>query len=281
MKKDADLTSGKISSHFIRMSLPASIGFIFNTLYNITDTYFGGQISTEALAGLSLSFPAFFIILAVGSGIGTASVALISNAVGSGDNSKSVTYFIQSLMFSLFVSFLLLLTGDHLVLFLLKVMGASGDILKHSFSYMNIIVKGIPFFLLNNVLNSYLNARGNTYSYRNVLITGFFINIILDPVFLYGWGPFPEMGIAGIALSTVLIQAGASVYLFITAKNLGGFKACTRCCFIPKKDFLKEIISQSLPSSLNMMSVAAGMFVINYFLNRYGGVKLLLLTVLD
>ncbi len=63
MNKETDLTQGAVSSHFLRMSLPASIGFIFNTLYNITDTYFGGQISTEALAGLSLSFPAFLLYL--------------------------------------------------------------------------------------------------------------------------------------------------------------------------------------------------------------------------
>ena len=273
MQKETDLTKGKISGHFIRMSLPASIGFIFNTLYNITDTYFGGQISTEALAGLSLSFPAFFIILAVGSGIGTASVALISNAIGSGNSSKSTTYFIQALLFSSFTAFLLLLSGEKLVYFMLRLMNASGDVLKHSLSYMNVIIAGTPFFLINNVLNSFLNAKGNTYSYRNVLIAGFFINIVLDPVFLYGWGPFPGMGIAGIALSTVLIQAGASVYLFMMTAQLDGYKGCSAQCFIPKKHILSEIISQSVPSSVNMMSVAAGMFVINFFLNRYGGGK--------
>ena len=271
MKKDTDLTQGKISAHFLRMSLPASIGFIFNTLYNITDTYFGGQISTEALAGLSLSFPAFFIILALGSGIGTASVALISNAVGSGDSSKSVKYFIHSIMFSAFVSLLLLFSGRKLVLFMLLIMGASGDVLKHALSYMHVIIAGIPFFLINNVLNSFLNAKGNTRSYRNVLIAGFFVNIFLDPVFLYGWGPFPQMGIAGIALSTVLIQSAASVYLFLETVKLGGYKGCSLSCFIPDKKILTEIISQSIPASVNMMSVAAGMFVINFFLNRYGG----------
>lgn len=271
IKKESDLTEGKISSHFLRMSLPASIGFIFNTLYNITDTYFGGQISTEALAGLSLSFPAFFIILAVGSGIGTAAVALISNAIGGGHSSKAAAYFVQSLLFSVFISFILFLSGEKLVIIMLNLMGASGDVLKHSLSYMNVIIMGIPFFLTNNVLNGFLNAKGNTSSYRNVLIAGFFINIILDPLFLYGWGIVPEMGIAGIALSTVLIQACATVYLFIAAIKLGGFKDCSLKCFIPHKSYLKEIISQSLPSSINMMSIAAGMFVINNFLNRYGG----------
>ena len=273
MEKEADLTRGKVSGHFVRMSIPASIGFIFNTFYNITDTYFGGQISTEALAGLSLSFPAFFIILAVGSGIGTAAVSLISNAIGSGSSSKSVNYFIQAVVFSVSVSVLLLLSGEKLVYLMLKIMGASGSVLDHALSYMYVIIAGIPFFLTNNVLNAFLNARGNTHSYRNVLVAGFFINIILDPVFLYGWGPFPEMGIAGIALSTVLIQSGATFYLFTVTASLGGYKGCTVKCFIPRRKILREIISQSIPSSVNMMSVAAGMFVINYFLNRYGGGK--------
>ena len=271
MGKEADLTEGKISGHFIRMSIPASIGFIFNTFYNITDTYFGGQISTEALAGLSLSFPAFFIILAVGSGIGTAAVSLISNAIGSGNSPKALNYFIQAIVFSVSVSILLLISGEKLVYLMLRIMGASGRVLEHALSYMYVIIAGIPFFLTNNVLNAFLNAKGNTHSYRNVLVSGFFINIILDPVFLYGWGPVPEMGIAGIALSTVLIQSGASFYLFSVTSGLGGYKGCTLKCFIPRRKILREIISQSFPASVNMMSVAAGMFVINYFLNRYEG----------
>ena len=272
-KEEGNLTTGKIHEHFIRMSVPASIGFVFNTLYNITDTYFGGQISTEALAGLSLSFPMFFIILAVGSGIGTASVALISNAIGKGEGDKPVIYFIQSLLFSFSLSVILLFAGKTLAVFMLRFMRAEGDILLSSLLYMEVIIKGIPFFLMNNVLNGFLNARGNTYSYRNVLIAGFFLNLVLDPVFLYGWGIIPEMGIAGIALSTVLIQGGATVYLIITAAGIGGFRKCSFSCFYPKLIYLKEIISQSLPSSLNMMSIAAGMFVINFFLNIYGGGK--------
>lgn len=309
MKDDySDLTKGSITGHFLRIGLPASLGLLFNTLYNVTDTWFAGKISTDALAGLSLSFPAFFVVLSIGLGIGTASVALISNAIGGGDIKKSVLYFTQSILATIVLSMLLLVTRKFYIAPIFTLMGASGKALELAVLYMDTIILGIPFFLLNNVLNSMLNARGNTKSYRNVLIVGFFVNIFLDPLLLYGFWIIPPMGIAGIALATVLVQVGACIYLLrelskiiiiAPAKHCTHLKQDIQCdtamfsdrsnnkttgkglfeyikenfseFFYPHKKILFEIISQSIPAILNMMSIALGMFVINYFLNIYAG----------
>ena len=294
---DQKLTEGKIPRLLLKISIPASTGLLFNTLYNITDTYFGGRISTEALAGLSISFPVFFIILALALGLGTASTALISNALGAGENKKAVIYFVQAISFSLVLALVLLFLRDSYSGFVFSLMGASGAVGDYASEYINTILLGIPFFLLNNVLNSMLNARGNTKSYRNVLAAGFAVNLLLDPVLLYGFGFIPAMGIKGIALATDLVQAGALIYLFSEVVKTGvfcryftasagyppGFSETEgdRDCrtinrdvfryFIPKVSYIKEILAQSIPSGLNMMSVALGFFVINYFLNRYGG----------
>lgn len=280
-EKEGNLSEGSIFRHLLRISIPAATGLVFNTLYNITDTYFGGKISTEALAGLSLSLPAFFVILAIGTGLGSASTALISNSMGAGDDRQALRYFMQAVFSVLLLSVPLFLLRKRYTASVFLLMGASDELLGFASLYMETLLCGIPFFLLNNVLNSMLNASGNTSSYRNVLVTGFFINIILDPLLLYGFGPFPPLGIAGIALATVLIQGGASVYLFLEvmkSKPLVRFfaeakKGKYRILKLLAPDFscIREIFSQGIPAAFNMVSVALGMFIINFFLNRYGG----------
>lgn len=277
-KNLTDLTQGSISRHFLRIGIPASTGLLFNTLYNVTDTWYGGKISTDALAGLSLSFPAFLIILALGGGIGTASVVLISNAIGAKKHEKTLLYFTQSLFLGSILAVLLLGFRQLYVRPLFALMGATGGAMDMAVAYMEMIILGIPFFLLNNILNSMLNARGNTKSYRNVLIAGFFINLGLDPLFLYGFGIIPAMGIGGVALATVLVQGGAFFYLVyevskIKAEDGRGVFVCIKDdlvhFFMPNRKIIAEIIHQAVPAILNTMSVALGMFVINYYLNTY------------
>ncbi|MBU1642938.1 MATE family efflux transporter, partial [bacterium] len=77
-----DLTRGNIRDHMKTLAIPATVGFLFHTLYNVTDTFFAGQISTQALAALSLSFPVFFMVIAVAAGMSEALTALVGNALG-------------------------------------------------------------------------------------------------------------------------------------------------------------------------------------------------------
>ncbi len=276
--KKSDLTQGNILHLYAHIGVPASLGFIFNTFYNITDTWYGGQISSSALAGLSLSFPAFFSILALGMGIGTASVVLISNAIGAKKNKDVVLYFTQSLLLAAILSIVLFSFRNLYVVPLFKLMGASGESLDMAAGYMKTILSGVPFFILNNTLNSMLNARGDTKSYRNVLIAGFFINLVLDPLFLYGFWIIPPMGISGIALATVLVQVMAFFYLLRQISKIEidenrriftMIRQNVKQFFIPNKKIIKEILQQAFPAILNSMSVAIGMYVINYFLNTY------------
>ncbi len=273
-----DLTQGSIVQHYAHIGIPASLGFIFNTFYNVTDTWYGGKISGDALAGLSLSFPAFFIVLALGLGIGTAAVVLISNAIGAKKNDNEVMYFTQSILLGLIISIILLSLQKLYIVPLFTIMGASGESLNMAVNYMETIIDGLPFFIINNILNSMLNARGDTKSYRNALIVGFFINLGLDPLFLYGYGIIPAMGIRGIALATVSVQILTLAYLVYQVSKIEPqegkkifslIRADFTHFFLPHSKVIKDILQQAFPAILNSMSVATGMFVTNYFLNSY------------
>lgn len=256
--------------HLIRqIAVPASIGFFFNTMYNVVDTYFAGKDSTDALAAMAASFPIFFIIIALGAGIGQGATALISNAVGERDLAKAHHYTLQSMSFGFFFSLLLTAAGLWSAPHLFRFLGAEERYLSLSLEYMNTVLFGTVFFLLQGILNSTLNALGDTKTYRNVLIAGFLLNCVLDPWFMLGGFGLPAMGLRGIALATVLIQFFGSVFLFYKVQKTriwGGFHGRL---IKPDRAMYRDIAVQGFPASLNMMTVALGIFVITWFIGRF------------
>ena len=263
------LTSDPIPKLVRHLAVPASVGFFFNTMYNVVDTYFAGRVSTEALAALSLSFPIFFSIIAMGVGISQGSTALIANALGAENTKAARCYTVQAIGFGCLFSLLLTGLGLAIAPFLFRLLGASENYLAISLAYMNMILLGTLFFLLQSILNASLNAQGDTRSYRNVLIAGFLLNLVLDPWFLYGGLGLPAMGIRGIALATVVIQIFGSVYLGLRLHRTPLVRGLCWRDFRPDLKAYRDIAGQGLPASFNMLTVALGIFVITYFISRF------------
>ena len=138
-----DLTTDPIPSLVRKIAVPASIGFFFNTMYNVVDTYFAGFVSTEALAALSISFPVFFIIIAMGTGISQGGTALIANALGEKNSEKAHHFCVQCLSFGILFAIGLTIIGFAFAPFLFGVLGATGDYLELALDYMNVILAGI------------------------------------------------------------------------------------------------------------------------------------------
>ncbi|MBW4055760.1 MAG: MATE family efflux transporter [Proteobacteria bacterium] len=266
----SDLTSAPISTLVRRLAIPAGTGFFFNTMFNVVDTWYGGQLSTNALAAMSLSFPVFFLLLAVGSGVSTGATTLIGNALGRKDHNEARRYLSQSLSFALLHALFLTAAGIALAPKIFILMGAQGEYLALALSYMNIIFAGSIFFLLNFVMNAILNSHGNTVAYRNFLIGGFCLNLVLDPWFMYGGAGFPTLGLAGIALATVFIQCLGVFYLFSQISKTGSMPSFRLADLRPRWSYYRELFRQGLPSAMNMMTVSLGIFIITWFVGRYG-----------
>lgn len=249
-----------------RMAIPAATGLFFNTMFNITDTVYTRFISPDALAGLGLSFPIYIILMATGAGLGNAAQSLSANAQGAGQEKKSALFEISSLYLALVSTVFVISAGFILLSPALQSIGASEGSLSEALSYTRTILAGLIFFMLNSVLNGILSAGGDTKSYRNFLIIGFFANLILDPFFIL----VLKLDTFGIALATVLVQVVGTLYLGSKVRKL---KLKERAGTIQGKDIAsawKELILHAVPISLNVMTVSLGIFVINYFLLRYG-----------
>lgn len=264
------LTSKPIPALIRQIAIPASIGFFFNTMYNVVDTYYGALISTQAVAAMSLSFPVFFIILAIGSGISTGTSALISHALGEGRKDEAKKYLSQAITFTIIISIILTILGWLSSPFLASLLGASGSYLDMTLSYINVIFGGVILFALSFVLNASLTSQGDTKTFRNFLIFGFFLNLLLDPWFMFGWLGMPPLGLAGLAWATLVVQFCSVLYMGYKAYKSG--MLCPNCwsLFKPVKKYFIAISQQAIPASLNMMTVAVGIFIITYFISAYG-----------
>ena len=265
-----NLTEDSIWSLLKKVTIPASTGSLFMTFYNLVDTYFAGKISPEALAAIAKSWPIYFVALAVAIGIQAGTQALISNSIGAKENKKASLYVAQSISFAVVISIFVTLFGLNFSEILLKIMGSTEESIFLTRQYLDIIFYGSIIMLIQLSLNGTLTAQGDTKSYRNVLIFSFFINIFLNPLFIFGYAFVPAFGIAGLAIATLIAQSLSMIYL---AHKVYGSKLKEYLyleCFIPKIIYLKNLIKQSVPIMFTMLMIMFGIFNIFYFVGQFG-----------
>jgi putative MATE family efflux protein len=269
-KKQHDLLTEPIPKLLIRLAFPVGVGFFFNTMFNVVDTFYAGLISTQAQAAISLSFPLFFLMIAVGSGISTASTSLVGHALGAGNREEAELYAAQTFAFAILHGILLSIVGLATAPKIVGMLGAKGEYLEFALSYIGAIYSGAAFFILNQAQNGILSSFGDTKTFRNFLITAFLLNLIYDPWFIYGGLGLPPLGISGIAWATVCIQAVGSLYLFRKVHSTGLISWRTRRLALPSFKAFRHLAALGFPASLTMLTVAIGVFVITWFVGRYG-----------
>ena len=268
--KSINLVGEPIIDLLKKIAIPASTGTLFQTLYNIVDTFFAGKISANALAAIAKSFPLYFIIIATGVGIVSASNALISNSLGAKEDRTASLYVAQSLLYSVIVSILVTIIGLSFSNDLLRFMGSDSETIRLATDYLDIIFFATFIFLIQISLNGALNAQGDTKSYRNVLILSFFLNIGLNPLFIFGLGPIPAFGIAGLAIATVIAQFLGLIYLAYKVYCCELKQFLNPQCFLPKYDLIKNLTYQSVPMMMNMFMIGLGIFNILFFVSKFG-----------
>ena len=270
MSQKLKLTKDPIWFLLRKVTIPASVGSLFQTFYNLVDTWFAGRISAEAIAAIAKSFPIYFIIIAIGVGLTAGTNTLIGNNIGANNKKKASLFVAQSIIFAIFLSILITFFGLGVSDFLLSIMGSDQEGIILSRKYLDIIFYGTIIVLIQISLNGTLNAQGDTKSYRNVLIFSFFLNIFLNPLFIFGYGFIPAFGIAGLAIATVVAQFIGLLYLAhkvycCELKQYLKFK-----CFIPKFNLLGELIYQTIPVMFSMLLIGVGIFNILYFIGQFG-----------
>ena len=271
MKHSHDLTTGPLATHFRTLAVPAAIGMVFNTLYNVVDVFFAGLISTDAQAGLAISFQAFFIFVTVGFGLGAAMTALVGNAIGRKDDEEASTVARQGVGFASLSALLLMVSGYLFAPHLLSLISTDGAYRDAGLRYMMVLIFSLPSFVMAYGLNGILQATGDTVSMQRALIGAFFANLGLNPVLVFGIpGIFDGLGFNGIAAATVISQTGVMVYIGRQLRRSGLCASEKFSAFLPNFHLYKLIFAQLLPTTFTMLVMFTAGFIVQIFLKEFG-----------
>ena len=265
-----DLLKDNIPKLVRKLAVPAMIGTLFQTLYNVVDTFFAGKISPEALSALSKSFPIYFIIIATSIGVTVAGTSLIGNSIGEKDNKKTLNYFSHIIYYGILISIFITFLGLYFSERVFFLMGSTEEVASLGLEYTNIIYSGSFLFILVVSLNSLLHAEGDTKTYRNVLVISFLLNIILNPILIFGFLFIPAFGVKGIGIATIISQlVSFLVILFKVLKN-ERVRKITSEYLVPKFLFFKNIFFQSMPISLSICGYALAAAIIFTYVGQSG-----------
>ena len=265
-----DLLKDKIPSLVSKLAVPASVGTLFQTLYNIVDTFFAGKISPEALSALSKSFPIYFILVATSIGVTIAGTSLIGNSIGENDKKKVLYYFSNTIYFGVFISIIITFFGLYFSETVFLLMGSTNEVTLLGLEYTNVIFSGTIIFIMVVALNSLLHAEGDTKTFRNALIFSFFLNIILNPILIFGFMFIPAFGVKGIGIATIISQTISLFIVFYKVMKNQRVKEMTKEFFLIKYIYLKDIFFQSMPISVAICGYSIASAIIFTYVGSSG-----------
>ena len=265
-----NLLKDEVSLLVRKLAVPASVGTLFQTLYTIVDTFYAGKISPEALSALSKSFPIYFLIIATSIGVTVAGTSLIGSSIGEKNEKNVLSYFGNVIIYSIIISIVVSILGFAFGEKIFLLMNSSQEVTILGLEYINVIFIGTILFILVVALNSFLHAEGDTKTYRNVLIFSFFLNIILNPIFIFGFLFIPPLGITGIGIATLIAQFVSLLVILIKILNNQRIKQITLDHFKAKFFFLKNIFFQSMPITIAILGYSIAATVVFTYVGLFG-----------
>ncbi len=258
-QRTSDLLEGEIGATLKRITIPMILGMVMMMSFGLIDTFFVSLLGTDPLAAISFTFPVTFTVISLNIGLGIGTSAIIGKLQGSKALTKSQHYATGSIMLSVLLVGALALIGFFTIEPVFKMLNATENLMPYIFDYMGLWYLSSIFLAMPMVGNSVLRACGDTRTPSIVMAAGGGLNALLDPIFIFGLGPVPAMGIKGAALATFIAWiVGALWILYILAVR--------RKLMLPRllslnelRESSREILKIGLPAAgANMLTPVAG-----------------------
>lgn len=218
--KDYDFTKGSLSKAIFLLSVPMVFEMLMESVFALVDIYFVSQVSTNAVATIGLTESVVTLIYAVAVGISMAATAIVARRIGEGDKEGAKNAASQIIYLGIAVSMVFGLVGIFYAKDILGLMKAEPDLIEEGYQYTQILIGGNITIVLLFLINAIFRGAGNASYAMWVLIFSNGLNILLDPLLIFGIGPFPELGVKGAAVATT-IGRGSAVILQLLLLWLG------------------------------------------------------------
>ena len=269
-KDDAVYTRGSIQGTMLKTGCAMLAGTLAMSGYNIADTYFVGQLGKSPLAAMGFTFPVIMLIGCLFRGLASGVMTTAAQALGSGRKSKATRLVSSGILLIFLVSIVLALLGMATSEWTFEQFGATGETLELVKGYMNIWYFGCATASLSMTGNDLLIAAGDSKVASGMMIIGMFINVIFDPIFIFGFGPVPAMGIRGAALATIGSQLVATLVVLYVLYKRHGLLRFERIPWRQLKGSWKLVIRFAIPASLGMLMMPIGSTIITRITAAFG-----------
>ena len=252
LNRNKDLTKGPILHAIFSLAGPLMVIAILHTTQSLIDMFWVGRLGAASIAAVAMSATIMMILFTIIVGVSTGTLALVARYVGAKDSKKADAVATQSIYLGVIMATVAVVTGLLFTKRLFLLLGASQEVLEAGIGYLKILlVGGITMFMLF-LGNAILQGAGDTVTPMKLMILANIINIILDPVFIFGWGGMPRMNTSGAAVATVISQAISSFLVIWMLSNGRSIVHIHLSEWKIKLDLLKTILKIGLPSSLQM-----------------------------
>lgn len=266
----AVLTQGSIGKALYQMTVPMIWGMLSMMAYMLADTFFVSRLGTYPLAAMGFIFPVELTLshVALGLGIGVSSV--LSRAIGEGDAHKVRRITTDSLLLSMIVVAVMAWAGFLSINPLFKIMGADDQTMGYIRQYMVVWYSGVIFLVVPMIGNHAIRASGDTFVPSLIMVFGSVMNIILDPIMIFGYFGFPAMGISGAALATVMsrmLTLVLALWVLHFNKRMIDFQIAP---FKVMMDSWAQVMYVGIPSALTLMVPTISLAILTWMVSDFG-----------
>lgn len=210
--EQANITSGSVDRAIIMLAIPMILEMAMESLFAVADIFFVSKVSVNAVAVVGLTESVLTIVYSLGWGLAMGATAMIARRVGEKNNAAAAIAAVQSIYSGLAVSFVISIIGLFFAEEVLRVMGASEQVIREGAGFTKWMLTGNFVIMLLFLINGIFRGAGNAALAMRSLWIANAINIVLDPLFIFGIGPFPQLGVEGAAVATTIGRATGVLY---------------------------------------------------------------------
>jgi putative MATE family efflux protein len=264
------ILSGPILPTLLRLSVPAIIAFTFQTTFNFVDRLFVSRLGEVQLGALGMAFAVQSVLIAIGSGTGIGAGSLIARYIGAGKRREANSAAEHTLVIIFGLSVITTVLGPFLTRPLFVLVQASEQMLPFVLEYINIVLYGSFFQFFVMIGNGILRGEGNTVKPMQVMVLGTLVNIVLDPLLIFGIGPFPAMGVQGAALATVIGRSAGCLLLAVSLFGKNNIVELSMRSFRYRGSMIGGVFAVGGPTIIGQLSNSLGLFLLFILLKPYG-----------
>ena len=264
------LTEGPVGKHLVAMTAPVFLGIMTMMGQALIDAWFLGRVGDHALAAHAFSFPILMIVTSVAIGLGAGTSSVVARAIGSGDHRRARRLTTDSLMLSFLITAGVSLIGVSTIDPLFRVLGAPDDMIPLIRGFMTILYAGVPFVVVGMVGMASMRATGDTRLPSKLMIIGSILNVVLDPILIFGLGPVPEFGLNGAAIAALIARGtifAGTLALLKGRMDMVSFKK-------PEPGELwqswRDVLHVGIPAAGTNAIVPVGAAIVTAMIARYG-----------